>query len=758
MAVNNQRNYRRRGAVYIPQLVVSLIALTASYYLSRKAARKKENLGDDQPTTLSTRGEILPLIIGCYRVGYLFGWVDPKRITKKSGGGKGFGGGGDGQTSFYESGWHQICVGPGSRIKAIYAGNAPIWETEINRENSPSGSTFTLPKNAGTFTVYWGEDDQPMCAPLAAGLGHKSTHPYMMYAFWTKFALGTSPTWPQIEYVVETLCPEITLSESDYYITDDEGNTGVNLAHALLQILCAPPPHGIGMSLDEIDNDSLEALGVLMQEEQLGVNIVCKDKAVETIQGLLQDAGVLLAQVEGRLVFIPIRETTAPVPLFEDEIITPPDFERTINHGESPATATIFTYKDQRENSYRDQDISFDDDGEIGDVGNSKSSTAIISSFTCKSMSEKVASRRWQEAVIKSAFKLAGLRGARRVIPGSVIDHAIGRLRVTSNNPKDDSPECELEVTPDVYGLPSFGDTAGNGGGAGGDNTAAQDLALTWFELPAELAEGKVKIVVLRTRATQRIAGAFVIGSVNGGAYASLGSQTTAAAGGLITSDIPAVSDDIIIVGPVFEDSNGDAVNILDLSGDDPTWESGKQVAIINSEVFFLQSVTVQSEGMWAASTSYALGIYRIPPTSTGLRYVVITAGDSGATPPQWPTQAGQQVTDGTVVWEARHYAYRLNNLIRAGYGTAMAAHTAGDRVFIIDQSALTAFAAPAFVAGAQVCVKTNPYTSSSVTTNSPIVCKVLSGAALSPALTAFRTTPEGDYRVTRTGTTRFSK
>lgn len=53
----------------------------------------------------------------------------------------------------------------------------------------------------------------------------------------------------------------------------------------------------------------------------------------------------------------------------------------------------------------------------------------------------------------------------------------------------------------------------------------------------------------------------------------------------------------------------------------------------------------------WAASTAYTLGQVRVPVPQNGHRYVVTTAGTSGATAPTWSTTAGATVTDGTVVW-----------------------------------------------------------------------------------------------------------
>lgn len=62
-------------------------------------------------------------------------------------------------------------------------------------------------------------------------------------------------------------------------------------------------------------------------------------------------------------------------------------------------------------------------------------------------------------------------------------------------------------------------------------------------------------------------------------------------------------------------------------------------------------SAPVLSTG-WNALTSYSLGTpINTNVSSGGYLMRVTTAGTSGSTPPNWPTQAGQTVTDGTVVW-----------------------------------------------------------------------------------------------------------
>jgi len=70
------------------------------------------------------------------------------------------------------------------------------------------------------------------------------------------------------------------------------------------------------------------------------------------------------------------------------------------------------------------------------------------------------------------------------------------------------------------------------------------------------------------------------------------------------------------------------------------------------------QIIASASTAVWAASTAYVLGDVRRPTTDNGFVYVVTTAGTSSGTQPTWPLVAGNTVTDGSVVWTCREFAF----------------------------------------------------------------------------------------------------
>jgi len=107
--------------------------------------------------------------------------------------------------------------------------------------------------------------------------------------------------------------------------------------------------------------------------------------------------------------------------------------------------------------------------------------------------------------------------------------------------------------------------------------------------------------------------------------------------------------------GPVFEASNDDIADVLDLSGDVSLWQAGKQQCMIEDELIYLRNIT-------------ALG------------------GDT----------------------------YRLDGLLRAQQGTTQAAHASGKYAFIMDADLLTSLSSSVLTAGTLI-VKSVPFNEDSV-------------------------------------------
>lgn len=731
---------------FVIYLAISVILMFASTLLIR---RPKMPARDDQPTTLTSRGEHVPYVIGLRSTGYLFGhaW---DRYSKKEGGSSGWLGIGKtpGTKIYYEYGWHQIGLGPAKTLYRIEDNGEVIFEGPISAEDTPSGSLIETPEN-GSFRIYWGQQDQPASVELQKSLGIGSRWPGLFHVVWEAKKVGPSPMWGQLQYVWEAECPGNTLLESSYVI-EEYGSAyvkGINHAHALYQLLTAHPPYGCGMEPGLIDRNTLEATGVLMEEEGIALNMLLEPgrELKENLQFILLDMGVMIPQQGSHLLFLPqryVEDSEIPyIPVLTDDLISPPDTTRRIDRTQEATSRAVFTFMNQRDEQYefRTYDIAFDDDSLTSLTGGMKDDRVLMETVTHAVHASRVAQRREQELSLNNSTRFKGLRATRQMLPGQVFFRDGEMYRTSSIKPSFDSPQVEIEASIDSYGVDALPDLDAPGMPIVEPLDAEVDVAFAWFELPEDMVSNRT-IIVFRTRAHAFMEGSRIlvrsdesVYPYEDGSFFEISNQDTAAAGGLIESAIPVEypEEDIIEDGPIFEDENGDAADVPDLSTDTAAWEAGWTLARINDEIFYLRSVELQAESDWTASTAYSVGDSVIPldASPTGLRYVCIGAGTSDSEEPEWGTQKGDVVADGGVTWEARHFAYQMKGLIRSRFGTDQEAHAVDDRVFIIRQDDLVALTTPLLTAGAEICVKSIPFKGAQVVDPADVgeVCGTLS-------------------------------
>lgn len=207
------------------------LSFALSYIAGRLLAKKSGlKIDDDKPTTLTTRGSYCNFVIGRRRVGPVFACAplaDREIKKEKAAGGKGAG------TSqktdvYYEVGWHVLCSnGPVWALHQIIQSGMVIFEGPITSDSHPSGSTIDLGKE-GSFTIYWGEEDQPINTFLGDvdRVGITSRWPFFCYIVWNKKRLGTSPQWQALDYVIERRLEGTLLTDSTGYYEPTIALTG----------------------------------------------------------------------------------------------------------------------------------------------------------------------------------------------------------------------------------------------------------------------------------------------------------------------------------------------------------------------------------------------------------------------------------------------------------------------------------------------------------------------------------------------------
>jgi len=674
------------AVVAIPYLVYAAIATAASYVATRFLTPKPKSEFDSKPTTLATRGSVIPKIIGHVRVPPIFAWAGLREQVSSGGGGKGLGGGSSASTSVYmEAAWHLLAVGPVDVLYAIFQAGKCIHTTPIFRSETPSGTSFQCPNNQGTFTIYWGECNQPVNTVLGDPQlnsseqpifpGVLSRWPKVCYVVWNKKNIGPQPYWPQIEYEIAAWpdSSTTTLTESsptisattggtDPYIRN--GNDGVNPAHALWMLITAPYPDGAGVDPSEwnLNVDDFEALGVLCEQEHTPINFVLQDgqDIHEAIAAIMSDITVFMPQIGDTLRIRPIRAVSDPttLPTVSPSVNASPDPEIERIQGNLIADRPQFSFRDRAIN-FTPFTINFGNDAIARLNQRPKITKVQLQTISDRFTAYYIAERRRLEFLERVTVKLTVTRQARTLNSGDAFNlTGVGVMRISTVKISTKSPKADLECLLDQYTLAASGTTYGDQGGLIiGTEGAEADLLVVPFLVPKSLSPNPSLnyFGVARVRADDAVSGAAVWLSNDGTSYVQAGEQDRASAGGTMNSPILATTVMTaaapLMAGPTFTSYNDDYLDLPDYTGSTTNWMTGQLMAIIDSEVFYLESVSAVDGGI------------------------------------------------------------QLNGMIRASYGTVAAAHAANAPIVVFARSWISRINTGTLVSGTTVYIKTVPFT-----------------------------------------------
>ena len=458
---------------------------------------------------------------------------------------------------------------------------------------------------------------------------------------------------------------------------------GANAAHVFDQLLFKKYPHGIGVKVADFDLPSLETIGTTLDfpAEFLPTNLIFLEgeKFQSGMAALMQDIGMFISwNVEAeKYVFSLIRKPTGLLPAVTLDLQVDALPERTVIHDDLAADRIVFAFPD-RERNYRDTTLTLNDDGQAELVGVTKSRTSRLITITDFETAQKVTERRAQEEMVApTRFKIKSARGFRKLVPGDpfTLDGVAQVLRLVGIGLDTESDEVVLESIVDSYGLAVS--TVIQNPGMGQQvlpDPDFKDKTFTFYEMNKYLAEGKVSIFVPRLRANLNVSRSFINISRLGLTFRSASAQNSVYSGGTLKDPIAIDDPSIIVTGPEIDVLGPDIGDVQDLTGDDFSWKAGRQICLINDELFFIQKITF------------------ITPT-----------------------------------------VVRLDNLVRARLATARAAHPIGSDVYIIDDDEVQTIEDKYFVPGQNAFVKSLPQELSEFTDLSSVlpVIKLLKGDAL---------------------------
>lgn len=389
---------------------------------------------------------------------------------------------------------------------------------------------------------------------------------------------------------------------------------GVNLAHAIAEMLFSEWPYGRGLDPngeEPWDLDSLEELGLLMQSEDVRSSILATggDTIATVLGGALQDAGCMLPldiKGQGRLKFVPIREPVGTLPMIQPDMQVQELPEQENNIDDLPVDRIVFSF-DNRERQFVTDTITVDEDGQAAFAVFASADEIGIPTTVLFDSAAKIGERRSQEQLAGGArVPIPANRAAREFMPGDAIVAADfpDILRVVEVKAATETSRVTVTVMPDSYGasLSTFNNQPGGGPGAPAD--VAEDPLVSMFEIPEYLnTTGRMGIFVPHIRAHAGIISSAIHISRDNSTYTLVEVDTDVFTGGTTTTALNATDAKLLEIGPTITGLGPDIGTVQDLTADETNWKLGRQLAVIVSsagtEICYLRNLEPLGGGLY---------------------------------------------------------------------------------------------------------------------------------------------------------------
>ena len=439
-----------------------------------------------------------------------------------------------------------------------------------------------------------------------SGNGANNVDYLILKSTYTRYT-GIPPNQIEIDttyvYLEQVLAGATVAGTIQAYSIDE--NDGVNPAHMIYQLAFQEFPHGIGLDRDLFDLDSLENLGVTLQTERIPMTVYAQDgnNASAILASVLQDVGAMISWDNGKFRFKMIRKVDPNlIPILTSDSLVSDTPEVDNNLSVRPADRVAYIFSD-RSRGFRDMPITIDDDGQSSIELIPRARKVPIITVTDFDTGTKIAERRSQEDLAgASKTKISANRQTRLMFPGQAFLMANSEhvWRLITKKPLSNSSLVELEAIIDYYGQDISSFRLANGGGLESPvDSVERDALFTFVEVPAYLSAGKQTIIVPRIRDNSQIIGADLWISRDNISYEQKAFEYDVQTGGFLVDSIPLNGPTLIENGPVFRPVGPDIGTILDLSGDIINWRAGRQIVIIDNEIFFLRNITAIGGGLY---------------------------------------------------------------------------------------------------------------------------------------------------------------
>ena len=442
------------------------------------------------PTQVTERGQYLPMVLGRHRVGSALLWRGERStvtINSDNVGQVGFTAAKDDSsdlTGVLERGWVGLAVGCASVIQQIYINGSPALRQPLRKEQDTNQKIdFESIDEAGGTNLYayfgntpayetGSEDYKKLMSALGFPEGSPALFPNLIWLHFSKAYLGlSSPRWPQIEadIIVMPNSDQTEVQQFTFALNHPdlaEGVGGVNPAYALWVLLTSDFPYGSGIGKSNVDKTSLDSIGNLLAAENLWINVntASGEETRKVIQSILQDCGIVMTDVSGKLHFSLKRDGQSAEVVNADSL-SPPIEKIVIQTGLESPTRVEFDFKDQTLN-YQTNTVVIEADGPDVFNGTKKIRKSTLKYVTDQGSANAVKQRRGQEFLsLEQALSFKLGRDARNLIPGDLVNIAdYGNCRVSKVKYDFNGPEVTVEAYRDPWDIDIIGAEDDGGG------------------------------------------------------------------------------------------------------------------------------------------------------------------------------------------------------------------------------------------------------------------------------------------------------
>ncbi|TRZ51607.1 MAG: hypothetical protein D4S01_04420 [Dehalococcoidia bacterium] len=442
--------------------------------------------------------------------------------------------------------------------------------------------------------------------------------------------------------------------------------SGVNPASALVQMLFTPFPHGLNFSRDLFNMADFDDLSYRFRVTELSpctILLRSGKSYKDGIASIMQDFGLLfwLDTSTGKYRITAARAGETPIAIDKDLYMND-ELARVFGYSVLAPDKIIYSFKDAAR-KFADSTILITNDAGAKYSDNPNAKRVALNTITDFTTASQVSSRREQESAMNEILSVKLSQSIVDIDIGqtTTLDNLNGVYRVLEKTINPDDAGMTVSMALDAYSITNnYNVIQGSGANPISRIDPSPDLQVGLIETNRFLAFNQNGFYATRIRYNDYILNSDLYTSADDVSYAYL-SSLFYATGGSLTSDLGVTST--LKEEGVFIDIQGpDITAVNDLTASPEAWRGGSQLAVIGTEICFLEGIDV----------------------GTG----------------------------------------ELLGLIRARYGTRMQEHPAGTAVFIMDSSTLRLSSRSFLAPESSLYIKSIPYTSSAQLPPSEAVAK----------------------------------